>query len=52
MENYKILVVDDDHEIADAIEIYLMLFLRITYGVRSRNHDLQCRCVQYSGGGS
>ena len=23
MENYKILVVDDDHEIADAIEIYL-----------------------------
>ncbi len=28
-----------------------LLFLRITYGVRSRNHDLQCRCVQYSGGG-
>lgn len=29
-----------------------LLFLRITYGMRSRNHDLQCRCIQYSGGGS
>ena len=29
-----------------------LFFLRITYGMRSRNHDLQCRCIQYSGGGS
>ena len=29
-----------------------LLFLRITYGMRSRNHDLQCRCIQHSGGGS
>ena len=26
-----------------------LLFLRITYGMRSRNHGLQRRCVQYPG---
>ena len=26
-----------------------LFFLRITYGMRSRNHGLQCRCFQYPG---
>ena len=29
-----------------------LFFLRITYGMRSRNHGLQCRCFQYPGRGS